>query len=177
MPRCGCDWKLSLGPADTFCRAQSIWHNASTSILRSLPPQVTWSISQPLPLAGLLGTSSPVPSATSDLLMSSQTVIKPIITTLSPTLFERRRSRGSQIRWDEQFLAQKTVVPSTTLSDFNPDEVPINQGGGLALPVYTIASCSKVPLWLLEWTSATDNNWQITIFNLHNFVERGLFIV
>ena len=47
--QCGCHCKLFLGP---FCRAHIIWHNAlvwaHTSRLRSLSPQVTWSISQPL---------------------------------------------------------------------------------------------------------------------------------
>ena len=102
----------------SFLQSHSIGHDALvsalTSRLPSLPPQVTWSISQPLPLAALLGTSKPGSTATSDPLTSPQIVMKPITTTLA------KFSKFKEILVKCMGLLENLTSSSLFLLTYNP---------------------------------------------------------
>ena len=105
----------------------SMWYDALVSA--ALSPTSGHMIHLPASTIGwgLLGTSSLVPSATSDLLTSPQSVVKPVTATPSPpthTLYSKGVGPGcgggSQIRRDETFLdkrqwCQAPVFPTSTL--------------------------------------------------------------
>ena len=149
IPRCRCDWKLSFGPADAKLSAEP---RASCMILlsRLLPADCTLSHLRSRCLSLSLchwlvfwGLQTQLHGRHLIYLRHLKRWWNPSSTTVFSTLFERcwYREKSNQAWW--AIPGQKTVASSTSISDFNLDEVPTSRG---ASPCpYTKASCSTVP--------------------------------